>query len=124
MSKNDAHSQLGGNKRLRRKWITWMRMMRYGVNNFTRNLWLTTAATAVMTITLLIILTTFVARVVLNDTVQDIRAKVDIPINLKSTVTDKQIANLRKNSLNNQTFSRLITSAKSRRNRIYSIAVR
>lgn len=95
MSKNDVHSQLGGNKRLRRKWITWMRMMRYGVNNFTRNLWLTTAATAVMTITLLIIMTTFVARVVLNDTVQDIRNKVDIPINLKSSATDEQIAVLR-----------------------------
>lgn len=96
MSKNDVHNQLGGNKRFRRKWITWMRMMRYGVNNFTRNLWLTTAATAVMTITLLIILTTFVARVVLNDTVQDIRNKVDIPINLKSSATDEQIALLRK----------------------------
>lgn len=95
MSKNDIHAQLGGNKRLRRKWITWTRMMRYGVNNFTRNLWLTTAATAVMTITLLIILTTFVARVVLNDTVQDIRSKVDIPINLKSSATDEQISLLR-----------------------------
>lgn len=96
MSKNDIHAQLGGNKRFRRKWITWMRMLRYGVNNFSRNLWLTTAATAVMTITLLIIFTTFVARVVLNDTVQDIRNKVDIPINLKSNATDKQIALLRK----------------------------
>jgi len=73
-----------------------MRMMRYGVNNFSRNLWLTTAATAVMTITLLIIFTTSVARIVLNDTVQDIRNKVDIPINLKSSATDKQIALLRK----------------------------
>lgn len=96
MSKNDIHSQLGGNKRFRRRWITWMRMMRYGVNNFTRNLWLTTAATAVMTITLLIIFVTFVARVVLNDTVQDIRNKVDIPINLKSSTSDEQISLLRK----------------------------
>lgn len=96
MSKNDIHAQLGGNKRFRRKWITWMRMMRYGVNNFTRNIWLTTAATAVMTITLLIIFTTFVARVVLNDTVQDIRNKVDIPINLKSSVSEDEIAVLRK----------------------------
>lgn len=95
MSKTNVHSQLGGNKRFRRKWITWMRMLRYGVNNFTRNLWLTTAATAVMTITLLIILTTFVARVVLNDTVQDIRNKVDIPINLRSDATDEQISSLR-----------------------------
>jgi len=92
----DARTQLGGNKRLRRRWITWLRMMRYGVNNFTRNIWLTTAATAVMTITLLIIFISFVARVVLTDTVQDIRNKVDIPINLKSSATEAQITLLKK----------------------------
>lgn len=96
MSKSNLHKQLGGNRRFRRKWITWMRILRYGVSNFTRNLWLTTAATAVMTITLLIILVTFVARVVLNDTVQGIRTNVDIPINLRSSVSEKQISNLRK----------------------------
>ncbi len=96
MSRRDVHAQLAGNKHFRRRWITWMRMMRYGINNFSRNLWLTTAATAVMTITLLIIFVTFVARVVLNDTVHQIRNKVDIPINLKSSVTDKQIESLRR----------------------------
>jgi cell division transport system permease protein len=95
MSKNDARAQLTDNKRFRRKWITWTRMVRYGVNNFTRNLWLTTAATAVMTITLLIVFTTFVARSVLNDTVNDIRQKVDIPINLRSDVPDELVQNLR-----------------------------
>ena len=96
MSKKDIHAQLGGNRRLRRRWITWMRMTRYGMNSFTRNLWLTTAATVVMTITLLIIFTTFVARVVLNDTVQNIRSKVDIPINLKSNTSNEKIELLRK----------------------------
>lgn len=90
MSKNDIHSQLAGNRRLRRGWITWMRMVRYGVNNFTRNIWLTTAATAVMTITLLIVFTTYVSRTVLADTVSDIRRKVDIPMNLKSSVSEQE----------------------------------
>ncbi len=94
--KHDVHAQLVANKRFRRRWITWTRMMRYGANNFTRNMWLTTAATAVMTITLLIIFTTYVARTVLADTVSDIRRKVDIPINLKSSVTEKQALELKK----------------------------
>lgn len=90
MGATEARTQFGKNK-LRRRWITWTRMVRYGINNFTRNAWLTTAATAVMTITLLIIFTAFIARGVLNDTVTEIREKVDIPINLRSDVTEQQV---------------------------------
>lgn len=61
-AKKDARVKLSQNKKLRRKAITWLRMARYGVNNFSRNAWLTTAATAVMTITLLIVFTTVAAR--------------------------------------------------------------
>lgn len=96
MSKQDnIHAQLGGNKRFRRKWITWTRMVRYGVNNFTRNAWLTTAATAVMTITLLIIFTSFFARLVLNETVDGIRKRVDIPINLRADIPENDIMRLK-----------------------------
>lgn len=91
----DVRSQLGGNKRLRRRWITWTRMVRYGVNNFTRNAWLTTAATAVMTITLLIIFAAFFARLMLNDTVDSIRKQVDIPINLRADITDEELQSVR-----------------------------
>lgn len=94
-NKNDAKVQLKGQQRLRRKWITWTRVVRYGMSSFTRNMWLTTAATAVTTIMLLIIFVTAIARVVLNDTVTDIRKKVDIPINLRSDATDRQINSLR-----------------------------
>lgn len=87
----DARVQLANKRRLRRKWITWMRMIRYGVNNFSRNAWLTTAATAVMTITLLIVFTSVVARVVLSDTVNSLRQRVDIPIYLRSDVTDTEV---------------------------------
>lgn len=91
MASTDAKNQFGKNK-LNRRWITWTRMVRYGINNFTRNAWLTTAATAVMTITLLIIFSAFIARGVLNDTVTEIRQKVDIPINLRSDVTKGEVA--------------------------------
>lgn len=90
MARAEAKNQFG-KRHFRRRWITWTRMVRYGVNNFTRNAWLTTAATAVMTITLLIIFTAFIARGVLNDTVNEIRQKVDIPINLRSDVTQREV---------------------------------
>lgn len=90
MAKKDNRSSLGGNQRLRRRWLTWLRMTRYGANNFTRNAWLTTAATAVMTITLLIIFMTFIARQALVSTVDELRQKVDISIYLRNDVKDDE----------------------------------
>lgn len=71
-------------KRHRRQWITFLRMCRYGVNNFSRNAWLTIAATAIMTITLLVVFVTLAARNVLLDTVTEIRDKVDMSIYVKT----------------------------------------
>jgi cell division transport system permease protein len=83
--------QFAQSKRQRRKWITFLRMCRYGVNNFSRNAWLTVAATAVMTITLLIVFSTFAARNTLATTVDDIKDKVDMSIYLKTDVTDEDV---------------------------------
>lgn len=77
-------------KRKRRQWLTFVRMCRYGINNFSRNAWLTIAATAVMTITLLIIFITLAARQVLVDTVDQIKDKVDMSIYVKTDTTDDQ----------------------------------
>lgn len=92
MGKKNAEERvkLAQNRKLRRRWLTWLRMSRYGANNFTRNAWLTTAATAVMTITLLIVLLTVVAQGVLRSTVDELRKKVDFSIYLKTDVTDSQ----------------------------------
>lgn len=75
---------------MRRKWISLTRVFRYGLNNFSRNTWLTTAATAVMTITLLIIAGTFIARMVFNDTITSVRQKIDVSIYLKDDITPEQ----------------------------------
>jgi cell division transport system permease protein len=91
-----AKTKLRDNKRFRRKYLTWLRMVRYGVNNFTRNAWLTTAATAVMTITLLIIFTTVVARTMLNDTVSQLREDISLSIFLKSEIEGSDVAVLQK----------------------------
>ncbi|HET8884625.1 MAG TPA: permease-like cell division protein FtsX [Candidatus Saccharimonadales bacterium] len=78
-------------KRKRRQWLTFVRMCRYGINNFSRNAWLTIAATAVMTITLLVVFTTFAARNVLLDTVGEIRDKVDMSIYVKNDTSDEEV---------------------------------
>lgn len=83
--------QFAQSKRKRRQWITFLRMCRYGVNNFSRNAWLTVAATAVMTITLLIVFATLAARNTLATTVDDIKDKVDMSIYLKTDVTDDDV---------------------------------
>jgi cell division transport system permease protein len=67
-----------------------MRMLRYGINNITRNAWLTIAATAVMTITLLVIFSAVAARTVLMDTSNQIKDKVDMSIYLKTETTNEE----------------------------------
>lgn len=81
---------LAQSKRARRQWLTFVRMVRYGINNFSRNAWLTVAATVVMTITLLIIFVTVAARQVLNDSVTELQKKVDMSIYLKNDTPDDQ----------------------------------
>lgn len=82
-------------KRKRRQWITFLRMCRYGVNNFSRNAWLTIAATAVMTITLLIVFITLAARNVLIDTVTGIKDKVDMSIYIKNTTSEDDVKKIK-----------------------------
>lgn len=82
-------------RRTRRSWLTFVRMCRYGINNFSRNTWLTIAATAVMTITLLIIFMTLVARQVLFDTVDVIKDKVDMSIYIKTDTPEKKAASIK-----------------------------
>jgi len=78
------------NRQRRRRLLTFWRMCRYGLNSFVRNKWLTATATAVMTITLAIVFFTLIARQVLNDTITDIRSKVDMSIYVKhDTPQDK-----------------------------------
>ncbi len=81
---------LAQSKRVRRQWLTFLRMVRYGLNNFSRNAWLTIAATAVMTITLMIIFVTVAARQVLTDSVTELQKKVDMSIYLNGDTPNDQ----------------------------------
>jgi cell division transport system permease protein len=75
---------LSRQKHKRRRVLTFIRMCRYGIDNFVRNAWLTIAATGVMTITLLIIFVAASAHTVLTDTVGELRDKVDMSIYFKT----------------------------------------
>lgn len=79
-------------KRHRRRWVTFLRICRYGVNSFTRNAWLTVAATAIMTITLLVVFVSFVSHNVLLDTVDQLRDKVNMSIYLKTETTQDDVS--------------------------------
>jgi cell division transport system permease protein len=76
-------------KHNRRRMLTLWRVIRYGTDSFMRNSWLSIAATAVMTVTLLIIFTSLVTQNILNDTLGTLREKVDMSIYLKTETTDK-----------------------------------
>ncbi len=78
-------------KRHRRKWLTFVRMCRYGINNFSRNDWLTVAATAVMTITLFVIFISLTSRNILIDTANQIRDKVSMSVYLKTDTPADQV---------------------------------
>ena len=92
-------------------------MVRYGLNNFSRNAWLTIAATAVMTITLLIVFVTVASQKILSDSVESISSKVDMSIYLKTDTTqeqaDKVIGELKK--LSNVRAVRFISADEARK---------
>lgn len=82
-------------KRKRRQWLTFVRMCRYGINNFSRNAWLTIAATAVMTITLLIVFITLSARNILTDSISTLGEKVHMSIYLKNDTKPEEAAKIK-----------------------------
>lgn len=95
MSRNTSSAKaLAQQRKSRRKWLSFMRIFKYGVSNFSRNAWLSIAATAVMTITLLIIFITFVAQNVLADTATEVGKKIPRSIYLVPETTDKQVQSI------------------------------
>lgn len=73
-----------------RKVITAERILKNGVINFGRNIWLAIAAIAMMTITLTILLVAVVANSTFRHTIDDITSHIDESVFLKDSVTDPQ----------------------------------
>lgn len=62
---------------------TFSRILKYGSSGFKRNIWLSVAATLVMTFTLVILFVTVIASIVLSSTATAMREKIDITIFFK-----------------------------------------
>ena len=71
------------------------RIFKYGFSGFARNIWLSSAATAVMSITMIILFITIVASVILSDTAEKMKEKIDITIYLKPQTSQEVLDQLK-----------------------------
>ena len=65
------------------------RIVKYGTKGFGRNIWLSTAATVVMAITLIILFVTVVASVILTSTADLMKDKIDITVYVKPNTSEE-----------------------------------
>lgn len=72
------------------KMVSLERVIKGGFINFFRNISLSIAATAVMVVTLTIVLFSIIANATLNNTIAQINDKIDISVYLKDSVTEQQ----------------------------------
>ena len=70
------------------------RILKYGTKGFGRNIWLSTAATVVMAITLIILFVTVVASVILTNTAEMMKDKIDITIYFKPYTSSEALGKL------------------------------
>jgi cell division transport system permease protein len=75
---------------LKRKWITFLRIIHTGMVNFLRNISLAVAAIAVMVVTLTILLFSLIANETFSNTIVQITNKIDISIYLKDSNSEEQ----------------------------------
>lgn len=73
-----------------RRMVTLERVIKAGFVNFFRNISLSIAATAVMVVTLTIVLFSIIANATFNNTIAGINEKIDVSVYLKDSVTDQQ----------------------------------
>ncbi|HUD11572.1 MAG TPA: permease-like cell division protein FtsX [Candidatus Saccharimonadia bacterium] len=70
--------------------LQFWRILHAGSRNFMRNAWLSTAATAVMTITLTIVVLSFISNSALTSTIKGVTDKIDVSLYLSDSVTPQQ----------------------------------
>ena len=71
-----------------------VRIVKYGTKSFGRNIWLSTAATVVMAITLIILFVTIVASVILTSTAEMMKDKIDITVYFKPNTSAEMLEKL------------------------------
>ena len=86
------------------------RIVKYGTKGFGRNIWLSSAATAVMAITLIILFVTVVASVILTSTADLMKDKIDITIYLKPNTSQEVLDRLTENMKTDENVKSVETS--------------
>ena len=71
------------------------RIVKYGAKGFFRNIWLSSAATIVMSITMIILFVTIVASVILTSTAEMMKDKIDITIYFTPMTSDETLEELK-----------------------------
>lgn len=78
------------------------RVIKYGTINFGRNIWLSTAATMIMTLTLIVLSITLVATIVLSETADAMRDRIDITLFFKPETSEETLALLKSKILEDE----------------------
>ena len=86
------------------------RIIKYGASGFVRNIWLSSAATIVMSITLIILFATFVASVILTNTADLMREKIDITVYLTPGTSEKTLESLKETMFTDSNVKSVETS--------------
>ncbi len=74
--------------------VTFTRILQNGLLNYSRNFWLSLAATAVMVITLFIISSLLILRALTNLSLETIQEKVDVSVYFQLNVSENAIAQI------------------------------
>ena len=86
------------------------RIIKYGTSGFARNIWLSSAATIVMAVTLIILFVTVVASVILTNTADMMRDKIDITIYLKPNTSSETLDELKEIISEDSNIKSVVTS--------------
>lgn len=86
------------------------RVVKYGTKSFGRNIWLSTAATVVMAITLIILFITVVASVILTNTADMMKDKIDITIYFKPNTSEEVLDQLTERISEDPNIKSVVTS--------------
>jgi cell division transport system permease protein len=81
--------------------IAFKRIAVQGFHNFFRNAWLTSAATAIMVVTLTIILSSIIVNRALSDTIEDIASNVTVSVYLLEDIKEADRLDLQQTLINN-----------------------
>ena len=87
------------------------RVMKYGAKSFVRNTWLSIAAIAIMTITLIILGFTIVATSVMDTATHEFESQVDISVYIKQTASREEVENIANKMRDLETVAEVVVTS-------------